>query len=760
MKLETQDRNSAEGIGICVLLGILVAIVFGQTLGHAFVHYDDFFYVADNPHVTGGLTLPAVAGAFASKEGGLWTPLVTISHMLDWQLYGSHAGGHHLTNVLLHLGSAILLFLILRRMTGAQWRSAFVAAVFAIHPLHVESVAWIAERKDVLSGLFFMLTLGAYLRYVERPDSRGRYAGVILMFALGLMSKPMLVTLPVVLLLLDYWPLKRLFQLAPAGSDPGKGVSISRRVVVEKIPLLVLSAAACAVTVLGAPNTAAADFVQVPFRLRMAEAPASFVIYLGQMVWPARLAVIYTHFEDSLPWWPAALALLAFVSLGIFLVRGRHPYLWMGWLWNLIMLAPASGVVQISRHLRADHYNYLPQIGLSIGLTWAVADWAGERRQFRAMLGGAAGVILLALAIAARRQTACWRDDMTLWTHTLECTRDNAAAHDQLGDALVSQGRTKEALSEYREALRIYPAYTAAHNNLGLALCRLGQATAGIAEFREALKINPAFVDALCNLGNTLIGQGRIAEGMAEFREAVRVSPSSAKAHYGLGDALVRQGQTGEGVAELSEAVRINPDYADALTALGMALVGQGEAEEGIARLREALRVNPIFPLAHDDLGIALFEQGQAEEGVSEFREAVRLDPGFAEAHFNLGSALLRQGRTGEGIDELRAAVRIDPGYERAHYSLGKALLGKGLPEEGIAELRAALQVAPANARVLDNPNILRTLAAAYAAAGRYPEAVQTAQSALDIAKTGDLAEALRREIKLYEAGQPLPGGP
>src|SRR6202453_2948833 len=361
--------------GICALLAAMVFIVYGQTTHFDFFNYDDNQYVYQNPVVNRGLSLGRVLQAFIHRDLDIWNPLVTISHMVDWQLYGAKAGGHHLTNVLLHLASTILLFLVLREMTGALWRSAFVAALFAIHPLHVESVAWIAERKDVLSGLFFMLTLGAYVRYARRPGSLVRYLAVVLLFACGLMCKPMLVTLPFVLLLLDYWPLNRLFQPSPAGK-----LAINRRAIVEKIPLLALSLAACVMTVLVPKAAGTRSQVvptghrispdAIPFWTRIAEAPVLYVTYLGQMFCPGRMAVIYTHYEQTLPWSLPALALLAVLTAGIFLLRGRHPWLLTGWLWNLGMLVPVIGIVQISRHARADHYNYLPQIGLYIALAW------------------------------------------------------------------------------------------------------------------------------------------------------------------------------------------------------------------------------------------------------------------------------------------------------------------------------------------------------------------------------------------------------
>jgi cytochrome c-type biogenesis protein CcmH/NrfG len=602
MNVEIRDRNAAKVTGVCVLLAIMVAIVFGQTLHYDFVHYDDYTYVGHNPHVTGGLTLDDVRWAFTHKELGLWNPLVTISHCLDWQLYGPDAGGHHLTNVLLHLASVILLFLILRRMTGSIWRSAFVAALFAIHPLHVESVAWIAERKDVLSGFFFMLTLGAYVLYAEQPRSVARYLSVVLLFCMGLMSKPMLVTVPIVLLLLDYWPLGRLFHVSPAGADRARGYSVNWRVVVEKCPMLALAIVSGVVTMMGGSDVTDIDMEPIPFWIRIREVPANLLIYLGQMIWPVRLSVIYTHFQTGLHWWPGALALLALGSAGIYLLRGRVPYLWMGWLWNLVMLAPVSGIVQISRHVRADHYNYLPQIGLYFGLTWLVSDLIAEWRHTRLILGSAAGVILCALMITARNQTTYWRDDTALWTHALESTTDNAAAHNQLGRTLLEQGRTGEAIAHFREALQIDPSLVEVRCNLGNALLKQGAVQEGIAQLRNAVKIDPTYADAYDCLGVALFRQGEKEEGITQLRKALSIAPRDPEAHFNLGFALLRTGQTEEAITEFRTTLRITPANEKAHYILGKTLIQQGQTDEGVDELREALKLNPADAQARDQL--------------------------------------------------------------------------------------------------------------------------------------------------------------
>src|ERR1017187_2020026 len=499
--------------GVCIFLAAIIWVVFGQTLGHEFVNYDDDFYVYENPAVTRGLTLQGIIWAFTHVHCSNWHPLTWVSHMLDWQFYGLSPGGHHLTNILLHTATAILLFLILRQMTGALWRSAFVAAVFAIHPLRVESVAWVAERKDVLSGLFFMLTIGAYARYVQKQskvegressaetipalDSLARrseakmarlwtldYCLVVLFFALGLMCKPMLVTLPLVLVLLDYWPLRRVAgggwrvtgekngkpstlncppntpardQLAIHRSSSEFGAQLST-LLLEKLPLLGLAVASCAVTIF-AHTKSILPFENMSLSLRVGNASISCVAYLGQMFWPSGLAVLYPFTAEGVGVSEVVLSLvlLAGISTGVFILRRRRPCFLTGWLWYLIMLAPVIGIVQVGAQARADRYTYLPQIGFFFLLSRAAADLCAGWRHRRVVLGGGSTIIPMALIFCARAQTAYWRNSESLWTHTLACTSDNFIGHNNLGIALFKTGNVDEAMVHYQKALEIKP---------------------------------------------------------------------------------------------------------------------------------------------------------------------------------------------------------------------------------------------------------------------------------------------------------------
>lgn len=432
---QPQQRQIA---GICLALAAITFAVFGQTLWHGFINYDDNDYVYDNPVVTQGLTFKGIGWAFAGSHAANWHPLTWLSHMLDCQVYGLHPGGHHFTSVLLHAATVIAFFLVLRQMTSALWRSAFAAALFAIHPLRVESVAWVAERKDVLSGFFFILAIGSYVRFARHPWSLARYGLVVLLFGMGLMCKPMLVTLPMVLLLLDYWPLQRVTaQKFPI-------------LVIEKLPLLGLSAISCLVTLLA--QRGAIQSTQIySLPLRFGNALVTGIGYLGQWIYPAGLALFYPYPLEGPPAWKVGLAVFVLTGFCAAAWRWRRsqPWLLVGWVWYLIMLLPVVGIIQVGGQAHADRYTYLPQIGIAVAGTWLMAEWGAKLHLSRTGIGGLMVVVLGALIICARNQTAYWRTSETLWTHTIQCTIDNDVACYNLGDALDQKGWTDEAIIQY-----------------------------------------------------------------------------------------------------------------------------------------------------------------------------------------------------------------------------------------------------------------------------------------------------------------------
>ncbi len=487
----TQKCRQVLAVGGFLLLA--VALVFGQAVRHEFVNFDDDD-VFENPHVSQGVSTQSIAWAFTHSHGNNWIPLTWISLMLDCQLYGLHAGGYHLTNVLLHAATAILLFLVLHRMTGRLWPSAFVAALFAVHPLRAESVAWVSERKDVLSGLFFMLTLAAYVSYVHHRPSLLRYLAVMVFFALGLMAKAMLVTLPLVLLLLDYWPLGRLAASStPPHCNGGAFVgsanlrqtdlgrfSLAVRLVVEKLPLFALVAVSCVATV-WAQGSALAPVEYLPLGLRTGNALISYVAYLGQLFFPVGLAVFYPHPEGNLPAWKiiGAMLVLAAISAGVWAYRRRRPYLLVGWLWYLGILVPVIGLVQVGLQAMADRYTYLTQIGLYISLVWAGADLCRSWSYRRWLCRAASSLVLVILMGCAWRQTSFWCDSEALWTHALACTSWNKVAYSNLARALADRGQVDAAIAHYQKALEIKPDFAEAHYSLGNALARRGQVDCG-----------------------------------------------------------------------------------------------------------------------------------------------------------------------------------------------------------------------------------------------------------------------------------------
>ena len=495
---QASPRNDRRIIvAVCVFLTAIIWIVFGQTLRYGFVNFDDDRYVYENSHVTAGLTLDGFKWFLTHSHASLWHPLTTLSHMADCQVFGLKPGGHHFTSVLLHNLAALLLFLVFRAMTGRLWRSAFVAAIFAIHPMRVESVAWIAERKDVLSGLFFMLTLGAYLRYVRAP-SLGRYVTMAISLICGLISKPTFVTVPFVLLLLDYWPLRRSNDLATLGKR-----------VLEKIPLFVLSAAAGFATIL-AQTVTMASLEQLPLLPRLKNAVVSLIIYLRQTFWPTDLAVFYPHPHDQLNIWIVSVcaALIIAVTAIAILVRQRRPYVFVGWFWYLILAAPVLGILQAGFQARADRFTYLPHIGITIFITWTCAELTRQWRNREVILGSVAVCSIAAAMILAFKQATYWRDSVSLWRHALAVTPDNQTAHQNLAAALWSLGRVDEshrelragAIAHARTTLKDYPSEVRAHNDLGVLLVQSGDVRGGIEQWETSLQIDPSDGNALNNL--------------------------------------------------------------------------------------------------------------------------------------------------------------------------------------------------------------------------------------------------------------------
>jgi tetratricopeptide (TPR) repeat protein len=700
--LKTANPNGTRKAGIpqalpvgcvCVFLALAVLAVFGQTAHFGFVNLDDDLYVYENGKVASGLTLQGVTWLFTHAECHFYHPLTMLSLMLDYQLHGLDAGGYHLTNVLIHAASAILLFLILRRMTGALWRSAFVAAVFAIHPLRVESVAWVSERKDVLATFFFMLTLGAYVRYARDPNSLGRYLTVAGLFGLGLLCKPTAVTLPFVLLLLDYWPLQRLAPQAPTGA-----FVIPKRLILEKIPLVALAGVACVMTYYAeAEGNSVVPIANISVPLRMGNVLVSYVIYLRQMVWPTGLAVFYPYPEKNHPFWEIGLAflLLAVISGAVLAVWRKRPWLMAGWFWYLGMLVPAIGIVQVGVFAHADRNTYLPQIGLYVLAAWAAADWSAGWKHRRVVWGSLMVAMIGALLVCGRKQTSYWRDSETLWRRALACTAANNFACVDLGDALLSRGAVDDAIEQYQKAVEIKPEEPGSRIDLGVALLKKGKLEEAIAQFRRVLELNPAYEKVHYNLGIALFQKGNLAEAIAQYRTALELKPDDEAAIRNLGDALLKQGDLDESIAQYRKALDSHANDVEAHYSLGNVLLLKGNVEEAIGEYRKVIEFNPAYEDAHYNLGIALFQKGNLEGAIAQYRTALELKPDDENAHKNLGDALLKQGKLDEAAAQYRKALDIHSDDLEAHYSLGKALLRKGDLDGAMACFQKSAEPSP-----------------------------------------------------------------
>ena len=563
---------------------MLIAItwaVFGRTLGYGFVNYDDPTYVSENRQIQAGLSWKNVEWAFTHVHSHNWHPLTTISHMLDCQLFGLKPGAHHLVNVLLHTASVILLLLFLEQVTGRFWQSAFVAAIFAIHPLHVESVAWIAERKDVLSGVFFMLTLLAYAHYTRRPTVP-RYATVTLLFVCGLLSKPMLVTLPAVLLLLDYWPLRRRRKPEDRGQTPNSSrlSSVICRLVLEKIPLFVL-AIGSAIATLIAQRGGIMEAAHLPFWWRIGNAATVYLIYIWQMFWPVNLAAIYPH-PGRLPFWEvaAAGAFVVLMTVLVFISRKRASYLLTGWLWYVFMLVPVIGLIQVGSQAHADRYTYLTQIGLYIAVVWGVADYFASFRYRREIFATVAPVIIAALGWRAWIQTSYWRDTEQLWHRTIAVTGQNDFAHFALGEYLLKIHRLDDAIGEFQIVLARHSNDPDINFQTGYAFMEKGDPAHAISHFQTTLKFEPHNPEAETNLGNVLLKLDRVDEAVEHYRNVVAQEPSSPLAHYNLGVGLHRLGRLSEAIAQYKETLSLDPSYPDAKEFLEQALRQSGQADQ------------------------------------------------------------------------------------------------------------------------------------------------------------------------------------
>jgi tetratricopeptide (TPR) repeat protein len=759
--------NSRQTLLASGLLALVTLATYWPVIHDQFIGYDDAVYVTENTWVKSGLNRHSVAWAFTTGESANWHPLTWLSHELDVQLFGLNPAAHHLVNLLFHVTNVILLLLVMTRMTGRLWPSAFAAALFALHPLHVESVAWAAERKDVLSTFFLCLTLLAYERYVRAKwDGMGSglpayvfYLSALACFALGLLAKSMLVTLPCLLLLLDHWPLRR-FQiaksLAPAprsGAGPAEKPGTQNKnkirdvkgpgfgaLLVEKLPFFGLVIVISLATYHAQHQAGTVAEVQdCSISGRVANALASYLKYLGKTFWPTDLAIFYPHpaiVHSGLSQWPAwqiAAAALALVGISVLAVLrlGRQPWFATGWFWYLGTLVPVIGFVQVGSQAMADRYTYIPLIGIFVILAWTLAEILPARPLARFSQVGISFAVLVILACAAltRHQVGYWRNDFTLFEHALAVNEGNAPAHTviavayarqgkfgfalaharaatyaepgysgawyALGDVYDSLGRPQDALRSFQTALRLNPNVIQTWFRLGCIQTGLHQLDEAVQSYRAALRLNPEFAAAHNNLGSTLWTLGQRKEAIQEFVEAVRLNPTAPEKHYNLGTALSDNGQPSEAAKEFAEAIRLKPDYADAHAALGVALVKAGQFADALKEFQIVVQLRPTDAGDRLRLGGAFLVSGQTNEAATAFAEAQRLQPGLASQTLAAANDSIKQGQLDDALRGFTTVTWLEPGNAQAHEQLGLLLARRAKFGEAIFHLQEALRLAP-----------------------------------------------------------------
>jgi protein O-mannosyl-transferase len=671
------------GIWIAVALALVTLAVFCPVTGFQFVNYDDPDFVTANPHVQAGLTAAGFKWAWGSEVARNWHPITIFTHMLDCQLFGVQPWWPHLVNALLHAANTVLLFGLFKRMTGALWRSAAVAALFGLHPLHVESVAWVAERKDVLSTLFWFLTTWAYVRYAQEfkvPSSKFKvyYSLSLLFFALGLMSKPMLVTVPFTLLLLDYWPLGRM--------NPGVA---AWRLAAEKIPFFALSAVLCVVTFLIQQHGGAMQRLQdFPLGSRLANALVSYVRYIEMMFWPRHLAGLYLR-SGQWSWWIVALAALLLLAVSVLVLaqRRRRPYLAVGWSWYLGTLVPVIGLVQVGMQAMADRFTYVPMIGLFVMLVWGGWELAGAWGLSR--LAPAAAVLALAVcAVLAVHQEFYWKDSETLFKRMIDATPNNYMARYNLGNLYAKQNRTDEAISNYMAAVEEEPNYAEAHNNLGGIFLDQKRYDEALQHYRTAVRLRPKYLyyfnlaNALADAASARHDSNGFAEAVRTYLQAQQLNPASSELHQNLGLTLQTQGRASEAVAEFEQAARLDSNRVDTWTHLGILCATQNRMPEAERAFRELTRLQPSNADAFGWLGNALAVQNKLADAIPFYLTALKLNPADCKDEFNLGLTFSRLGKRDEAAEHYRRALRINPNYAEAQTAL-RQLQSTGDPSGG-----------------------------------------------------------------------------
>jgi protein O-mannosyl-transferase len=631
---------------VYIVLAIVTFAVYWQVNQFDLINFDDDVYITQNSHIRSGIASREIRWAFGTKPLGLWNPLVWISFMFDYQLYGLNAGGYHLTNVILHILSALLLFHLLTRMTGAIWKSAFVAAVFALHPLHVESVAWVAERKDVLSAFFWMLTLCLYAYYTEKP-SAGKYLFVLVCFVLALLSKPMVVTLPVMMILLDYWPLKRF------ASHKGNLLLWQLK---EKLPFFILSAVLIVVTLY---NPSARSGKLIPFGLRIANAPVSFLTYLEKTFWPRDMAIFYP-FPAQIPAGYAlgALLLIIIISVVVIAAAKRLPYLFTGWLWYAITIAPVIGIIQIATdpEAMADRYTYLPSIGIGIMLAWGVPHLFPGEGARRKILFPAGIVVAAILAVISWQQCGYWKNSAAVFSHALRVTKDNYLAHNNLAAAMNKEDQIKDAVNHYNEAILIKPDYANAYCNRGLAYAKLNKYESAIEDYSKFISLNRNFANVYYNRGLAYAKLIKHQLAIEDYSKFISLNRNFAIVFNKRGDAYYELGRYQKAIEDYDAAIHVKPDYLAAYNKRGDAYYKLGRYRKAIGDYDAAIRLNPDDLAAYNNRGNAYSELGLQQKAIENYKTAIRLKPDDFHPYYNMACCLAIQKKAEQACSFLTQA--------------------------------------------------------------------------------------------------------
>jgi len=804
-----------RGVLICVLLSCGLLVVYWQVLASDFVNIDDTIYVTENHHVNTGFSAENIKWVFSVGKVAYWHPLTWLSHMLDCQLYGLEPGLHHLTNLIIHIANSLLVFLVFSRMTGALWKSAFVAAVFAFHPVNVDSVAWVAERKNVLSTLFWLLTMWAYTAYVREGGAK-RYFSALGLFVLGLLAKPMLITLPFAMLLLDYWPLGRLSFKRSSGQAAGKtGKSATstrqtspvrrleplpitsrrpetervgrgqgrrsrqctalpmqpdadhgrrsrskpegywdRLLIWEKMPFFVLSAISVFLSFLSMKRlgiTASTELI--PLKLRLANAVVSYAGYIDKIICPRKLAVFYPY-PMEVAIWPSlgAVLLLACASLVLIWIFRRKAYFSVGWLWFIGTLVPVIGLVQAGLWPAiADRWAYVPMIGLLIIVAWGAGDLAAKWRLPISVPILAACACLSTLAFCTYRQAGYWRNSSTLFGHALNVTTDNYIAHLNFGNTLIKDEKIAEAMSHYRKAVEIHPAYADAHYNLGVAFALQAAYERAVKEYRTAVDLEENHIKARLRLAEALTRTGGLDEAISHFEKLMQTRPHDVEVLNNYALALVQTKRTTQAIKLYDKALRIDPDSVEVLNNLGSALAEQRQFDPAIAHLTKALTLKPDFTKTYYNLADTLRRAGRFDDAVEYYKQALRIDPEDKVGHYSLGRILTEQKKYDQAVEHYEKAIQLDGDFAQARYNLGQIFARRGQTDKAIAQFREVLRIYPNDAEMHCN---LGTLLAEQ---GRLDEAI--AQFRLALRFEPNLSRA-REQLRAALASKSDPNAP